>query len=220
MSRRTIGLDNRLYSYLTGISLREPDLLAKLREETAAHPHARMQIAPEQGQFMALLVKLTGAKRALEVGVFTGYSALSVALALPEDGELTALEIDPEPVETARRYWQEAGVSEKIDLRLGNAVDSLDTLLAEGREGTWDFAFIDADKENYETYFERCLALLRPGGLICVDNVLWSGRPADPDNNEPATRAIRAFNKNRLGDERVDISVLPIADGLTLARKR
>ncbi len=220
MSRRTINLTNPLYRYLLDVSLREPELLADLRKETAKMPGARMQTAPEQGQFMQLLVRLTHAKRALEVGVFTGYSALSVALALPDDGQLTALDNDPEPAAIARRYFKKAGVDGKIDLRLGDAVPALDKLIADGMAGAYDFAFIDADKVNYETYFERALTLIRTGGLICIDNVLWGGRVADPKNKEADTDAIRAFNARLKSDLRVDISLLPIADGLTLAVKR
>lgn len=220
MTRRTIHLTNPLYRYLLDVSLREPEVLADLREETKKHPWARMQTAPEQGQFMQLLVRLTGAKRALEVGVFTGYSALCVALALPPDGTLTALDNDPEPLDIARRYFERAGVDEKIDLRLGDALPALDGLIAEGREGAYDFAFIDADKVNYAAYFERTLALVRRGGLICVDNVLWGGRVADPKNDEEDTRAIRAFNARLKDDSRVELSLLPVADGLTLAVKR
>lgn len=220
MSRRTIGLDNRLYRYLTTVSLREPEVMAELRAETAKLPGARMQTAPEQGQFMALLVQLIGAVRTLEVGVYTGYSSLSVALALPEDGRVVALDNDPEATAVARRYWERAGVSHKIDLRLGDALPELDGLLAAGEAGRFDFAFIDADKVNYPHYYERALALLRPGGLIAVDNVLWSGRVADPDNRQEATEALRGFNLARRDDPRVDLSLVPIADGLTLARKR
>lgn len=220
MSYKSIGLDDRLYEYLAAVSLREPYILAQLREETAALPNAGMQIAPDQGQFMALLVKLTGAAKVLEVGVFTGYSSLSVALALPTQGRVTAFDISPEWTAVARRYWERAGVADKIDLRLGAAIDGLDALLKQGdTEGTYDFAFIDADKENYDGYYERALRLLKPGGLLLIDNVLWGGRVADASANDADTVAIRALNLKIHADSRVDISLLPIADGLTLVLK-
>jgi predicted O-methyltransferase YrrM len=220
MSRQTIQIDDRLYEYLLSVSLREPEVLADLRAETAKHPYAQMQIAPEQGQFMALLVRLMGATRCLEVGVFTGYSSISVALALPPGGRVHALDVDPEATAVAQRYWKRAGVADRVELRLGDGTESLDALLAEGRAGTFDFAFIDADKEGYPAYYERALTLLRPGGLIAFDNVLRGGRVADPKVRDSATKAIRAFNRSLLGDGRVDLSMVPIADGLTLARKR
>jgi len=201
------------------VSLREPDLLRRLREETAAHPSASMQIAPEQGQFMAMLVKLLGAAQALEVGVFTGYSSLAVALALPADGRLTACDVSEEFTAVARRYWEAAGVAHKIELRLAPAVETLDALLAAGRAGTFDFAFIDADKQAYRAYYERTLVLVRPGGLIAVDNVFRRGRVADPDVNDPDTVAMRDFNRHVHGDPRVEMSLVPIGDGLTLARR-
>ena len=220
MSNRTIGLSDRLYDYLLAVSLREEDLLRQLREETAQHPMRQMQIAPEQGQFMALLVQLLGAKRTLDVGVFTGYSSLAVALALPDDGQIVACDVSEEYTAIARRYWQTAGVTDKIDLQLAPALETLDRLLAEGQAGSFDFAFIDADKENYWNYYERCLELLRPGGLITVDNVLWSGRVAEATTYETSTKAIQAFNAKLHDDERVSLSLVPIADGLTLALKR
>lgn len=220
MSTKTLTLDERLYEYLLRHSLRETPALARLRAETATHPHVNMQIAPEQGQFMALLVRLIGARRTLEVGVFTGYSALAVALALPPDGRVTACDVSEEFTAVARRYWGEAGVNQKIDLRLAPAADTLAALLAEGRAGSYDFAFIDADKEGYDTYYERTLELLRPGGLVVIDNVLWSGDVADPDKSGPELDAIRQLNRKLHGDERVDLALLPVADGLTLARKR
>ena len=220
MSNRTIALDDALHAYMLSVSVREPPLLARLREETAGLPDARMQIAPEQGQFMALLVRLVGARRAIEVGTFTGYSALCVAEALPSDGRLVALDVSAEWTAIARRYWADAGVADRIDLRLAPAADSLDRMIADGEAGTHDFAFIDADKDNYELYFERCLALVRPGGLIAVDNVLWNGRVAEAAHDDKDTVAIRAFNAARRDDTRVDLSLVPIGDGLTLARKR
>lgn len=220
MSRQTIQIDDRLYEYLLGVSLREPEVLAELRAETARHPYAQMQIAPEQGQFMALLVRLMGATRCLEVGVFTGYSSLSVALALPPGGRVYALDVDPEATAIARRYWKRAGVEDRVELRLGDGTLSLDRLLAEGGAGTFDFAFIDADKEGYPAYYERSLRLVRPGGLVAFDNVLRGGRVVDPKARDSATEAIRAFNRALHADDRVDLSLVPIADGLTLARKR
>ena len=220
MSNRTFSLDNALYEYLLGASLREHPVLARLRAETAAHPHVNMQIAPEQGQFMALLVRLMGARRCLEIGVFTGYSSLAVALALPPEGRIVACDVSDEYTAVARRYWAEAGVAERIDLRLAPAVETLDALLAGGGAGSYDFAFIDADKEGYPAYYERSLRLLRPGGLIAVDNTLWDGAVADPQDQSADTVAIRAFNDSLHEDERVDLSLVPIGDGLTLARKR
>ncbi|HEY9728927.1 MAG TPA: class I SAM-dependent methyltransferase [Chroococcales cyanobacterium] len=220
MSKKTLGLDDRLYDYLLSVSLREPDILQQLREETAHYPEARMQIAPEQGQFMALLVQLIGAKKTLEVGVFTGYSSLCVALALPPNGKLIACDVSEEYTAIARRYWEAAGVTNKIDLRLAPALDTLDELLAAGQAETFDFAFIDADKRNYQGYYERSLQLVRPGGLIAIDNVLWSGRVANPQEQEARTKIIRAFNETLYQDERVTLSLVPIADGLTLALKQ
>lgn len=219
MQKKTIGLDQGLYNYLLDVSVQEPKVLQTLREETANHPAAIMQIAPEQGQFMALLVKLLGAKKTLEIGVFTGYSSLVVALALPPDGKIIACDVDEESTSIARRYWQEAGVIDKIDLRIAPALATLDKLIAEGEAGTFDFAFIDADKRNYENYYEKALQLIRAGGLIAVDNVLWFGKVADPDDEDKRTVAIRAFNRKLAGDERVKVSLVPIADGLTLALK-
>jgi predicted O-methyltransferase YrrM len=220
MANKTLDLSNQLYDYLLSNSLREPELLAQLRQETAQHPMAQMQIAPEQGQFMALLVQLMGAKKTLEVGVFTGYSSLVVALALPADGKVIACDVSEEYTAIARRYWQAAGVADKIELRIGPAVDTLDQLLAVGESETFDFAFIDADKSNYWNYYERSLQLVRPGGLIAIDNVLWSGRVADPQVQDNRTESIRAFNAKLHQDERITLSLVPIADGLTLALKR
>ncbi len=220
MPKQSIGLDDQLYNYLLSVSLREPEILLKLRQETASHPRSTMQISPEQGQFMRLLVQLIGAKKTLEVGVFTGYSSLSVALALPDDGKIIAADVSEEFTAIARRYWQEAGVAHKIDLRLAPGLETLDQLLATGQGETFDFAFIDADKENYDGYYERSLQLLRPGGLIAIDNVLWSGQVADPENQDESTQSIRALNEKLHHDERVTLSLVPIADGLTLAIKR
>ncbi len=220
MSNRTLSLTPELYRYLLEVSLRERPLQAELRRYTAAMPEARMQIAPEQGQFMALLVELMGARRCLEVGVFTGYSALAVALALPPEGRLVACDVSEEWTAVARSYWERAGVAQRIDLRLAPAVQTLDGLLAAGEAGCFDFAFIDADKGGYVDYYERVLALLRPGGVVAVDNVLWNGSVADPADQAPDTVAIRAFNRRLHDDERVSLSLVPIGDGLTLARKR
>ena len=221
MSRRTLTLDDRLYQYLLDASLREHPQLAALREATREHPRANMQIAPEQGQFMQLLVKMLGARRTIEIGVFTGYSALAVALALPENGRVLACDISDEFTRIGRPFWQRAGVAHKIELVLEPALHTLDARLATGEAGHYDFAFIDADKTNYDGYYERCLRLLRSGGLIAIDNTLWSGRVAqsvDPAK-DPDTAALQALNLKLRDDSRVDISLLPIGDGLTLARK-
>lgn len=219
MSNKSIALNDRVYDYFLSVSLREPAILQQLREETASHPRSMMQIAPDQGQFLALLIQLTGAKKALEIGVFTGYSSLSVALALPDDGKIIACDVSEEYTSIARRYWQAAGVSDKINLRIQPATQTLDELLAAGEAETFDFAFIDADKENYENYYEGCLKLIRKGGLIVIDNVLWSGKVADPNIQDNSTKALRAFNKKLHQDERISLSMIPIADGLSLARK-
>lgn len=220
MSSKTFTLDERLYQYLLSASLREPELLKRLREETARDPMARMQISPEQGQFMALLVRLMGARRCLEVGVYTGYSSLSVALALPDHGRIVACDVSEPWTAIARRYWAEAGVAHKIALKLAPALETLDALLAAGEAGRFDFAFIDADKESYPAYFERALQLIRPGGLIAVDNTLWYGKVADPENQEKDTLAIRAFNNRVARDPRIELSLVPIGDGLTLALRK
>ncbi len=220
MSNRTLSMTDALYDYLLAVSSREPAILRRLREETAQLPNAGMQIGPEQGQFMALLVQLLGARRTLEVGVFTGYSSLAVALALPPDGRVVACDVSEEWTAIARRYWAEAGVAGKIELRLGPAVGTLDALLAEGQADSFDFAFIDADKENYGNYYERALRLVRPGGLIAIDNVLWGGRIADPEVQGESVAAIRALNAKLHRDERVALSLVPIGDGLTLALRR
>ncbi len=211
---------DQLATYYAKVAVREPPLLARLREETARMPAAQMQIAPEEGQFLDLLIRLSGARRCVEVGVFTGYSSLVTALALPADGHLLACDINAVTTAVARRYWTEAGVADRIRLELGPALQTLDAELARGGEGSYDFAFIDADKTSYIHYYDRCLRLLRPGGLIAVDNTLWSGRVADPGARDPDTRAIRDFNDQVRSDQRVDFCLVPIADGVTLARKR
>jgi caffeoyl-CoA O-methyltransferase len=220
VSNRTIELTEDLHSYVRDVSLRESDVLRRLREETAGLERASMQIAPEQGQLMALLVELMRARRVLEIGTFTGYSALCMAAALPDDGSLLACDVSEEWTTIARRYWQEAGVAKKIDLRLGPALDTLNHLLAAGEAERFDFAFIDADKESYDAYYERALVLVRRGGLIAIDNVLWNGKVADLEVHDADTEALRRLNRKLHGDERVTLSLVPIADGLTLARKR
>jgi caffeoyl-CoA O-methyltransferase len=206
--------------YIRSVSLREPDLLRRLREETAPRADAGMQLSPEQGQFLGMLVRLMGARRALEVGVFTGLSSLHVALAMPPEGRLIACDVNAASAAIARRYWREAGVADKIELRLAPALDTLDALLGEGAAGSFDFAFVDADKENYGRYYERVLKLLRPGGLTAFDNVLWHGRVIDDAAQDEDTRAIREFNAKLHVDERVWLSLAPIGDGITLALKR
>jgi predicted O-methyltransferase YrrM len=213
-------IDDGLLDYIGNVTLREPDILRRLREETSNHPYVSMQISAEEGQFMGLLIHLLSARRTLEIGVFTGYSSLAVALALPDDGRIVACDISEEWTSIARRYWREAGVERKIDLRLGPALKTLDDLIAQGQGGRFDFAFIDADKGNYLNYYERALVLVRPGGLIAVDNVLWDGKVIDPSVNDADTRAIRAFNESLHHDERVWLSLLPVRDGLTLACKK
>lgn len=220
MSNRSLGLDDDVYDYLLAHSLREPEILRQLREETAKLPEHNMQIAPEQGQFLSLMVELLGAERIVEVGTFTGYSALAMALALPDTGRLIACDVDQDFTAIAQRYWEEAGVSEKIDLRIAPANETLTELLEEWGPESADLAFIDADKPNYQSYYERCLELLRPGGLMLVDNVLWSGKVADPKDVSANTAALKAFNDKAAKDDRVTISMIPLADGVTLARKR
>jgi predicted O-methyltransferase YrrM len=220
MTKKSLGLDDQVYDYLLSHSLRESEVQRQLRQETASHPRAMMQIAPDQGQFMGLLVQLMGATKCLEIGVFTGYSALCVALALPDEGKLIACDVSDAYTAIGRRYWQAAGVADKIDLRLAPALQTLDQLLASGEAGTFDFVFIDADKENYLHYYERSLQLVRSGGLIVIDNVLWSGDVANPNNQDSLTLAIRKFNQALHQDQRVTLSLVPVADGLTLALKR
>jgi caffeoyl-CoA O-methyltransferase len=220
MSTRSLNLTDDLYAYLLDNSLRESDLLRRLREETAKMPWGGMQIAPEQGQFMALLVRLMAARRCIEIGTFTGYSALAVAAALPPDGRLVACDINETTTAVARRYWQEAGLAGRIELRLAPALETLAALIAEGGDGSYDFIFIDADKSNYDAYYELALELLRPGGLIAVDNVLWDGAVIDSTREDEDTEAIRALNAKIVRDQRVSCSMLPVGDGLTLAHKQ
>jgi len=220
VSRASIGLSPDLSDYLRSVGVRDSGLRRRLRDETATLPGAGMQISPEQGELMALLVRLTAARRCLEVGVFTGYSALVVAEALPAYGRLVACDINADTTSVARRYWHESGVAHKIDLRLGPALATLDGLIAKGEAGRFDFAFIDADKSNYDGYYERALVLLQPGGLVAIDNVLWGGAVADPARNDADTAAIRALNRKIHADARVTCALLPVGDGLTLARKQ
>lgn len=220
MSDRTTPLTDELYAYVLAHSVREAPVLARLREVTAKMPHSTMQISPEQGQFMALLVRLIVARRCIEVGTFTGYSSLAVALALPTDGSIIACDVNPATTAIAQQFWKEAGVEKKVQLRLQPALQTLDELLANEGANLFDFAFIDADKENYRAYYEKLFELIRPGGLIAVDNTLWSGQVANARDNDSATVALRAFNDYVHHDERVDLALVPIGDGLTLLRKR
>src|ERR1700722_11608134 len=220
MMTENLTIGNELWEYMRRVTLREPALLGRLRDETAHYPNSSCQISAEQGQFMGLLMHLMGARRTVEIGVYTGYSALAVALALPDDGRIIACDKNAEWTSVARRYWREAGVQHKIDLRLGPALATLDHLIADGQQGRFDFVFVDADKTNYANYYERALVLLRPGGLIGVNNVLWYGRVIDASFHDPDTRAIRAFNEQIKNDDRVWLSMLPVRDGLTLACKR
>lgn len=220
MSDTTINLTPKLYSYLQTHSLRELEVQKLLREQTSKMSMSQMQISPEQGQFMGLLIEMLGAHKTLDIGVFTGYSAMSVALALPIDGRVIACDTNVEWTKIARKFWEKAGVAEKIDLRMGPALETLQKLIDEGEAGTFDFAFIDADKGNYGYYYEFCLKLLRQGGVIAIDNVLFGGKVADEDVKDGNTSTIRELNAKLLGDDRVSISMLPIGDGLTLVRKR
>ena len=207
-------------AYIRSVSLREPDLLRRLREETAPRADVGMQVSPEQGQFLGMLVRLMDARRAIEVGVYTGLSSLHIALSMRPEGRLIACDVNAETTAIARRYWGEAGVEDKIDLRIAPAVDTLDAMLAAGADGSFDFAFVDADKENYGHYYERVLKLLRPGGLAVFDNVIWHGRVIDEAVQDKDTRAIREFNAKLHVDERVWLSLVAIGDGITLALKR
>lgn len=220
MSNQSIGLSDELQSYVLDHSLREDPVLARLREETAGLPQRNMQIAPEQGQFMAVMARLIGARRYIEVGTFTGYSALAVTLAMPDDSRTITCDVSREWTDIAQRYWREAGVADRIMLELRPALKTLDELIVSGLEDTFDLAFIDADKTGYIDYFERCHDLLRPGGLIMIDNTLWKGRVIDADADDEDTRAIRAFNAYLRDREEVDVSIVPVGDGLTLVRKQ
>jgi predicted O-methyltransferase YrrM len=221
MSNRTIRLDDALYDYLLANSLREPGVMRRLREETAGMPEHNMQIAPEQGQFMSLLVGILGARRCIEIGTFTGYSSLAIALAMPEDSLLIACDTSEEFTDVAKRYWEEAGVAERIELRLAPALETLDALLDDpDQTRDFDFAFVDADKTSYDTYYEHCLDLLKPGGVVAFDNTLWDGKVADDSQNDEDTQALRALNAKLYGDDRIELSLVPIGDGLTLCRKR
>ncbi len=220
MSTRTLGLSDELHTYLVHETMREPDVLRRLREETAGLEKANMQISPEQGRFMMLLVQLLDGRRAIEIGTFTGYSALCVASAMPPDGRLIACDVNAEWTTIARRYWEQAGVAEKIDLRLAPATETLDALLAENAAGTFDFAFIDADKPNLLVYYEKCVELVRPGGLVAVDNAFWKGEVANPAADDENTGTIRNLTFRARDDQRVFSCVVPIGDGLLLARKR
>ena len=220
MSNRTIGLSEDLAAYVVAHGTREPQALAELRDETAALPQHGMQIAPEEGAFLAMLVELTGARRCIEVGTFTGYSSSVVALALPDDGRLVCCDVSEEWTAMARRCWERLGVDHKIDLRIGPASRTLDAMLEQGEQDGYDFAFVDADKAGYDGYYERLLRLVRPGGLIAFDNTLWGGAVLDPDPDDEDTRALQALNAKLRDDERVSLCMLPLADGVTLARRR
>ena len=220
MSTRTLNMEDSLYEYFLDHSLREPEILQRLREETALMPSAMMQISPEQGQFMSFLIKLIGVRRILEIGVFTGYSSLSMALALPDDGLILACDISEEYTQIARKFWEAAGVDSKIELKIGPAMETIDEFSKSDSNEVFDFIFIDADKGNYYRYYESSFSLLKTGGIILIDNVLWSGKVADPNIHEEDTVAIRDFNQKLYQDERIDLSIIPIGDGLTLARKR
>ena len=219
MSLKHTPITDELADYVRRVTLREPEVLRRLRQEAEGHPNGSLQIGPEQGQFLHLLARILGARKTLELGVFWGYSSTWVALALPPGGKVVACDLNAERMVRARRTWREAGVEDRIELRLGPALETLDTLLAEGQAGTFDMAFIDADKGNYANYYDRSLELLRAGGLIAVDNVLWHGRLLDPDNDTADTKAMRAFNRKLHTDERVALSMVTMGDGLTLACK-
>jgi predicted O-methyltransferase YrrM len=220
MTRRTLPLDERLHDYLLSASLREHPAQARLRAATADLPEGGMQTAPEQGQLMGLLVELTGARHVLEIGCFTGYGTLAMALALPAEGRLLTLDVNPDWVELGRQAWREAGVEDRIEVRFGLALDSLDRMIEAGAAANFDLVYVDADKKNYDAYYERSLVLVRPGGLIMIDNVLWGGAVADPDDRDRQTEALRALNAKLHADPRVSTSLVPIGDGLMLARKR
>lgn len=220
MANRTLSMNDEIADYLLKVTANEPEVLAKLREETSLLPTAMMQIGPEQGAFMAWLVRALGVRRAIEIGTYTGYSALAMARALPPDGQLVCCDVSEEFTSIARRYWTAAGVADRIELHLRPAKQTIDALLADGHGGTFDFAFIDADKLGYDAYYEGCLGLLRAGGTIAIDNVLWSGRVADPSADDESTVALKALNAKIARDARVDACTIPLGDGITLARKR
>jgi predicted O-methyltransferase YrrM len=220
VAAKSFGLPDDLHQYLLRVGVREPDVLRRLREHTASLPQSDMQIAPEQGAFMAWLVGLAGVRRCLEVGTFTGYSALAVALALPPDGTLLCCDVSEEWTRIARRFWAEAGVSDRIEVRLGPALGTLDALLADGRAGTFDYAFVDADKSEYPAYYDRVFELIRPGGIMLWDNVLWGGEVIHPEVDDPGVRGIRELNQRLATDQRISVAMLPLADGVTLVRKR
>ena len=220
MSRQTLNITDELHSYLISVSTRETKEQEALRQENANHPYASMQISPEQGQFLQLLVKMLGSEKIIELGVFTGYSSLCMALALPPNGQIIACDVSKEYTDIARSYWHRAGVADKIDLRLAPGLDTLNQLLDSGQAGSFDLIFTDAVKEEYQDYYELGLKLLRPGGVITIDNVLWSGAVVDPSNQTSETVAIRELNQHVHDDDRVDMCMLPLGDGLTLARKR
>jgi caffeoyl-CoA O-methyltransferase len=219
MSRFHTPVTNELAAYIRSVTLREPEPLKRLREETEDHPHASMQTSPEQGQFLQLLARLTGARKTLEIGVFMGYSSTWVALALPPGGKVVACDVSAEYTARARRTWQEAGVEDRIELNLAPALETLDRLIAEGQAGSFDFAFIDADKSNYSNYYDRAFTLLRPGGVLATDNVLWDGKVADPNVHDLDTEALRGFNRKLHADERVALGIVPLGDGLTVTCK-
>lgn len=219
MSTRSFGLSEELQNYLLSVSVPPDPLWEELRDETTRSVGFNMQISPEQGQFMSFLMRLMNVKSAIEIGTFTGYSALTIARALPVDGQLVACDISTEWTSIARRFWKKAGVDKKIDLRIAPAIDTLDSMIADGMSGSYGFAFIDADKSNYVNYYERCLELVYAGGVVCVDNTLWGGAVADPDINDDDTNGIRALNQRLFEDKRVDSTLIPIGDGLHLARK-
>lgn len=219
MSTRSLGIDDKLYKYMLDHSLREPEVMQRLRKVTARHPMSMMQISPEQGQFMQMLIKLTGAKKCIEIGTFTGYSALAVALALPKNGKIVACDISDEYTQIGIPFWEEAGVAGKIDLRIGPAKKTLNKMIKDGEGESYDFVFIDADKLGYPDYYTRCMKLLRPGGLIAVDNVFMQGGVADGRKRSENVVAMRAFNKQLKADKRIELSMLPVGDGLSLVRK-
>ena len=219
MSSSTIGLNNELRKYMLDVSFRDDEILKQLREETLTLKEAQMQISPEQGAFLSILTKILNAKKTLDIGVFTGYSSLVVARELPNDGLVVACDTSIEWTSIAKKYWKLAGVDNKVDLHLAPAIETLEKLIVEGQGSTYDFSFIDADKINYQSYYEYSLTLVKPGGIIAVDNVLWSGQVIDESDSEPATRAIRSFNEKLFQDDRVSISMVPVGDGLTLAYK-